>query len=59
MLMWLKKSVSIINAKLKILDITSLDLYFKKKIFRFRICALNPNMSFHYMKSASRWTKVD
>ena len=31
MLMWLKKSVSIINAKLKILDITSLKSIFKKK----------------------------
>ena len=44
--MWLNKSVTIINAMLNILDITSLKSTFLKNKFGYRIGTLNPNMFF-------------
>ena len=49
MLMWLNKSVAIINVMLKNLDITSLRFIFFYNKFGFRICTLSLNMSFPYM----------
>ena len=57
--MWLNKSITKINAMLKILDIMSLIYIY---IFGFRIGTLNLNMSFpciQVYKNGLKWTKMN